>query len=110
MNSEDFKKINEVFFKHCIDTLNKKQKEYSEGKSVFHVFDQGAYKRRCMREDIIDAFMFKHEISIDSIQEDFKINKFPDIDTINEKFGDIINYLLIKRASFIDRVNKRRID
>lgn len=110
MNSEDFKNINEVFFKHCIDTLNKKQKEYSEGKSVFHVFDQGAYKRRCMREDIIDDFMFKHELSIDSIQEDFKINKSPDIDTINEKFGDIINYLLIKRASFIDRVNKGRID
>jgi hypothetical protein len=39
---------------------------------------------------------------------DIDLGKLPNEDTVNEKFGDNIIYLILKKAMFIDRIVKSK--
>ena len=50
--------------------------------------------------------LLKHEISIADITNDLTEGKLPKIETIEEKFGDNLIYLILKKASIIDKIEK----
>ena len=49
--------------------------------------------------------LLKHEIFISDITNDIDFGILPNENTVNEKFNDNIIYLIIKKASILDRIN-----
>lgn len=86
------------------ETLIVKGKEYRRNNNPFHNFDVGAIKKQTIREKVLDGMLLKHEISIDDMTNDIEKGILPSISTVNEKFNDNIIYLMLKKASILDRV------
>jgi len=84
------------------ETLVVKGKEYRRDNNPFHNFDVGARKKNISREKVLDGFLLKHEISIEDLTNDLDKGILPTESAVNEKFGDAIVYLIIKKAMFID--------
>lgn len=89
-------------------TLVQKGKEYRRNKNVFHNFEEAARKKQVSREFALDFMALKHEISIDDMTKDLDKGILPTEAMIEEKFGDAINYLIIKKAMFLDQINPKR--
>jgi hypothetical protein len=88
-------------------SLGVKAKEYVRHGNPMHNFDTGALKTKQIREKVIRGFALKHEISIDDMRDDLLSGKLPTEATVNEKFNDLINYLILEKASFLDRIADR---
>ena len=104
MKTERFEQVIKQQLKDCEKTLVVKRKEYVRNDDWFHNFNVGAMMTGKLREEVLDGFMLKHIISIQDITNDIKTGKLPPIEVLDEKFGDVINYLLLKKASIIDRI------
>ncbi len=48
--------------------------------------------------------LLKHEISIADMTDDLVKGILPKIETVEEKFGDNLIYLILKKASIIDKI------
>lgn len=81
-----------------------KGKEYRRNNDVFHNFHEGMKITGQTREDIIWGFALKHFISIQDIKNDLKQGKIPTEEVLNEKYNDLITYLLIEKASIMDKI------
>lgn len=107
MNREEF----DVFIQANLEQIEKKLvvkgKEYDRDDNPFHNFDKGAKKAGIIRERVIEAYSLKHEVSIDDMIDDIEKGTLPSYDTVDEKFGDAINYLLLKKASIVERINSK---
>lgn len=91
------------------ETLIVKGKEYRRNGNVFHNFDEGSKRSGLIREKVLDGFLLKHEISITDMTNDLIEGKLPKIETVEEKFGDNLIYLLIKKASIIDKIEQQDV-
>lgn len=105
MTDEEFDKIVDTTLNTIRETLIVKGKEYRRNNDVFHNFEVGSRKSGLSREKVLDGFLLKHEISIADITNDLDKHILPKIETVNEKFGDNLIYLILKKAMFIDRIN-----
>ena len=85
-------------------SLIEKGREYRRNNDPFHNFNQGAKKKGIIREKVLDFMALKHEVSIDDMTNDIENGKLPSIEVVEEKFKDAINYLILKKASIIDRI------
>jgi hypothetical protein len=81
-----------------------KGKEYRRNNNVFHNFEKGAAITGKTREEVLFGFALKHQVSIADMREDLNQGKLPTIEAVEEKFGDAIIYLILEKASFIDRI------
>lgn len=104
MTEEQFEKLVNDTLDEIKQTLVVKGKEYRRNSNVFHNFEQGSSRSGLSREKVLDGFLLKHEISIADMTNDLDKGIIPKIETVNEKFGDNIIYLLIKKAMIIDRI------
>lgn len=104
MSEQEFEKIVNETLDSIKETLLIKSKEYRRNSNVFHNFEQGSSRSGLSREKVLDGFLLKHEISIADMTNDLDKGVIPKIETVNEKFGDNIIYLLIKKAMIIDRI------
>jgi hypothetical protein len=104
MTEERFNEVVEETLNEIRETLIVKGKEYRRNNNPFHNFDVGAQRSGLIREKVLDGFLLKHEISIADITNDLVDNKLPTKKVIDEKFGDNLIYLLIKKASIIDKI------
>ena len=105
MTEERFEQVINETLKQLKDILIIKGKEYRRNKDPFHNFNQGAIKSQQHPLKVLDGFLLKHEISISDICDDIiYYNRLPKIETIEEKFGDNLTYLLIKKALLIDKI------
>ena len=99
MKFNEFERIANGLLNNAKTTLISKNKEYADTTDVFHNFD--------VARDILQhldvsspagsgmAFAVKHLVSIiDIINNPSKFND----EIINEKFGDMINYLILIRG------------
>jgi hypothetical protein len=101
-------------FDQMVDkTLNKireiiitKGKEYRRNNNPFHNFDEGSKRTGLIREKVLDGMLLKHEISISDIINDLEKGILPNIDTVEEKFNDNLIYLILKKASIIDKIEQ----
>jgi hypothetical protein len=104
MKEKEFKKVISDTLSNINDTIIKKGIEYRRENNPFHNFEKGESKTGRTREQVLDGFLLKHEISISDLTDDLAKGKLPSIQTVNEKFDDNIIYLLIKKAMFIDKI------
>ena len=78
--------------------------EYQRNNNPFHNFDKGVKITNKSREDVIWGFALKHFISIQDIKDDLKNGIIPSEELLDEKYGDLINYLLFEKASILEIV------
>jgi hypothetical protein len=109
MKRNRFNEIVDQTLEQVTEVLIEKSIEYSRNDNPFHNFDVGARKTGLIREKVLDGMALKHDISIDDMVNDIEDGKLPSYDTINEKFGDAINYLILKKASIIDRIENKKL-
>lgn len=104
MSEKEFDEIvNNTLFK--IKTmLVTKGKEYRRNNNPLHNFEVAARKKNITREQALDGFLLKHEVSIDDIVNDISKGKLPSREAVEEKMNDILVYNLIKKASILDRI------
>lgn len=107
MNPKTFDWIVEKQLENCKNTLIIKAKEYRREDNPMHNFDRAAAKLRCSRERAIIGFATKHDVSILDMIDDVEKGILPTEAVLNEKIGDMINYLILLKASFIDKIQKQ---
>ena len=110
MTNKRFDEIVNDTIENIKDILLIKSKEYQRNSDPFHNFNQGAIKSQQHPLKVLDGFLLKHEISISDICDDIiYYDKKPKIETINEKLGDNLIYLLIKKAMLIDIIENKDV-
>lgn len=107
MKESEFDKVVRDTVNNCVETLVVKGKEYRRNNNPFHNFDKGVEITGLTREEVIWGFALKHYISIQDIKSDLKKGISPSLEMVNEKYGDLINYLLIEKASIVDKIIKK---
>lgn len=108
MTEENFNKVIEDTLNQIRETLIVKGKEYRRNNNPFHNFEIGASKSGRTREQVLDGFLLKHEVSIADMTDDLSKGILPTESIVNEKFGDNIIYLLLKKAMIIDRIKNKK--
>ena len=106
MTENRFEQIVDETLNQIRETLLVKGKEYKRNNNIFHNFEEGSKRSGLIREKVLDGFLLKHEISIADMTNDLEKGILPKIETIEEKFGDNLIYLILKKASIIDRVEQ----
>lgn len=108
INSDEleFDALVEETLQQIRETLIVKGKEYRRNNNPYHNFEVGARKKNITREKALDGMLLKHEISIEDITNDLDRGVLPTEAMVNEKFGDNLVFLIIKKAMFIDRILK----
>jgi hypothetical protein len=107
MTEKKFEEEIELTLKELKSILLVKGKEYRRNSNPFHNFEEGSKRTGLSREKVLDGFLLKHEISIADITNDLDNNILPTYEKVNEKFNDNLIYLLIKKASIIDKINNK---
>lgn len=107
MTEKRFEEVIEETLASIKSTLIEKGREYRRNNDPFHNFNEGAKRSGLIREKVLDGMLLKHEISIADMTNDIIVGKLPAISTVNEKFGDNLIYLLLKKASMIDRIENK---
>lgn len=90
--------------------LNIKAREYVRDGDKMHNFNVGAKRKGVIRERIIEAFSLKHEISIEDMLCDMEKGILPKEEVVIEKFGDAINYLILKEMSILHKIKENGKD
>lgn len=85
-------------------TLDIKSNEYVRENNAMHNFDKGSLITGQIREKVIYGFALKHHISISDMRNDIENGHLPTEEMIEEKFTDAINYLILEKASMLNRL------
>jgi hypothetical protein len=108
MTEEQFDK--EV--QHVLDTVKQvllvKGKEYRRNNNPFHNFEVAANMANTTIEKSLYGFALKHLVSISDIRNDIENGKLPTLEMVDEKFIDAINYLILEKASIVDRIINKK--
>jgi len=104
MNNEFMDKIIDRRVKYTINTLSKKALEYVRNNDRMHNFNVGAELENKTREDILHSFFLKHYISYLDMLTDIREGKLPTAVYVDEKIGDMINYLILQEASIKQKI------
>lgn len=107
MTEHRFEQIVDETLNQIKETLIQKGREYRRNNNPFHNFEEGSKRSGLIREKVLDGMLLKHEISIVDMTNDLESGILPKIETVNEKFGDNLIYLILKKASIIDRIENK---
>jgi hypothetical protein len=100
-------KVSEQFFTNVLEErlvqtkniLGVKAKEYVRNGDRLHNFNVASITNKETREKALWGMATKHLVSIMDIVEDTKSGKLPKEETVDEKIGDMINYLVLLEVS-----------
>ena len=110
MTEERFEQIVDETLNQIRETLIKKGAEYRRNNNPFHNFEEGSKRSGLIREKVLDGMLLKHEISIADMTNDLEKGILPKIETVEEKFGDNLIYLILKKASIIDKIENEKLE
>lgn len=83
-----------------------KGKEYRRNNDPLHNFNIAAQLGNTTREKALWGFALKHYVSFMDILNDVEKGSLPSEELVNEKIGDLINYLILCEASLKDRIKE----
>ena len=106
MTENRFEQIVDETLNQIQNVLIEKGKEYRRNNNPFHNFEEGSKRSGLIREKVLDGMLLKHEISIADMTNDLEKGILPKIETVEEKFGDNLIYLILKKASIIDKIEQ----
>ena len=86
--------------------LVEKGKQYRRNQNPIHNFEIGANITGQSREKVLYGFMLKHLISFQDMINDIEQNTLPTVEHLEEKVGDIVNYMILFEASVKDKLFK----
>ena len=98
MNVENFDKVVENRLKDIKRILGSKGKEYSSDTDRLYNFKRAAKMNNTTPEKALWGMATKHLVSVVDIIHDIDDGKAVSIDMIEEKIGDMINYLILLEA------------
>lgn len=110
MTENRFEQIVDETLNQIKETLIQKGREYRRNNNPFHNFEEGSKRSGLIREKVLDGMLLKHEISIADMTNDLEKGILPKITTVEEKFGDNLIYLILKKASIIDKIEQYEED
>ena len=110
MTPERFEKVVLNRCEKIQSVMASKNKEYAKPDNKFHNFEKSGRKQAKTREDALMGMASKHDVSIDDIVEGIRDGKLPTVGLLQEKIGDMCNYLIILEAMVIDRIENGYTD
>ena len=105
MTTTEFNKIVRTRCNLINEVLTVKAKEYSRDNNRLHNFDRASVILNTTREKALLGMAVKHLISFLDLVNDME-KEIPTTEYIDEKIGDLINYLILCEASIKDKINK----
>lgn len=105
MSEQDFDVIVNNRLIKVKETLLIKGKEYRRNNNPLHNFDRASEITGLSREKALWGFATKHLVSFFDILDDIDNGTLPTKEIIDEKIGDLINYLILCEASIKDKIN-----
>jgi hypothetical protein len=85
-------------------TLIEKGKEYQRNFDPLHNFRVGARVSNTTEEKVLWGFALKHYVSFLDILNDIEVGVLPKETVVDEKIGDLINYLILCEASIKEKI------
>lgn len=108
MNHEDFERMLEYRIVKIAKVLKNKSIEYAPGSDRFHNFRVAARMDDETPERSLKGMWKKHLVAVFDIIDELDYGKYPTEETIDEKIGDSINYLILLEGLLRDRICKLR--
>lgn len=90
------------------NVLGVKAREYVRNGDRMHNFNKGAKLTGKLREEVLEGFRLKHELSRQDIISDIKKGDIPTKELTNEKYGDIVNYYILEWMSVLNRIEETK--
>jgi hypothetical protein len=87
------------------ETLVEKGKEYRRNNDPLHNFRVAAKVQNTTEEKALWGFAAKHYVSFLDILNDIEEGRLPEQEVVDEKIGDLINYLILCEASIKEKIN-----
>lgn len=106
MTHDEFDKLFYETIEKLAALRNLKGNEYVRNNDPFHNFNVGARRTNQLRERVLEGFALKHEISIDDMLHDLEQGILPKREVVEEKFNDVLLYLVLKKISVLARLNE----
>lgn len=101
MDNTEFEEFLENRLKSIKHSLGVKAKEYVREGNKLHNFDRGAKISGKTREEVLwNGFALKHLVSVFDLIDDVTKGNIPSKELVDEKIGDLINYLILLEACF----------
>lgn len=89
-------------------TLVEKGREYRRNEDPLHNFRVAARLQNTTEEKALWGFATKHLVSFIDILNDMEKGIVPKELVVDEKIGDLINYLILCEASIKEKINNTR--
>lgn len=89
-------------------TLIEKGKEYRRNNDPLHNFRVAAKVQNTTEEKALWGFAAKHYVSFLDILNDIEQGRLPKEEVVDEKIGDLINYLILCEASIKEKINNNK--
>lgn len=104
MTEQEFDALVEKRLDLTREVLITKGKEYRRNSDPLHNFNVASKLNNTTREKALWGFATKHLVSFLDMLDDIENNKLPKKEYVEEKIGDLINYLILCEASIKDRM------
>ena len=110
--TQDFQNFIVDVLDSCENTLISKGREYTETNWLDNFEEACKFKGLEINSEnlikVLDGYRLKHQISIIKLQKDIVNGKTVNVNLINEKYGDLMNYNLLEQAIILkyNHINK----
>lgn len=110
MTEEQFDLVVDSRIIQIKETLQMKGREYRRNSDPLHNFEVAARLGNTTREKALWGFALKHYVSFMDMLDDVEKGNLPELDKVDEKLGDLINYLILCEASIKDKIDNQDIE
>ena len=107
MSEQDFDILVQQRIQKIGSTLIEKGKEYRRDNDPLHNFRKAAKVQNTTEEKALWGFAVKHYVSFLDILNDIEKGFLPKEEVVDEKIGDLINYLILCEASIKEKINNK---
>ena len=107
MTEEKFNEILDARLEKIKNVLAIKAKEYVRNEDRLHNFNVGARLEKKHPSEVLHGMMLKHYISYLDILKDVREKKAVSRNHVDEKIGDLINYLILQECVLVDDAETR---